>query len=101
MVQWLVDKFSSTRDDKNLAFQWSCQNNHLKIAQWLVKKFDLDREDAKSNNNYAFYLAYYNGHLEVVQWLVNKFNLTRDDIVPLWICALRVIHKNKTTQWLN
>lgn len=68
------------RTADNYALRFACFNGHLKVAQWLVKRFGLTAEDARTNDNYALRLACFNGHLGVVQWLEDRFGITKDEI---------------------
>lgn len=61
------------RSNNNQAIHYCCEYGHLKLAQWLVKTFNLNENDIKSMDDWALTYSCKNGHLEVVKWLVKKF----------------------------
>ena len=63
---------STSNFDLDMAFQLSCGNGHLHIAQWLLSlQNSHGKIDIHDNNDCAFQLSCKYGHLPVAQWLLS------------------------------
>ena len=81
------------------AFLCVCEEGHLEVAQWLLKK--QPNIDVSSENNFAFRWSCLNGHLETAKWLL-EIKPEIFDVVDIassfkWVCFYGHI---KVAQWL-
>lgn len=91
MVKWYAKTFNITQEkfyknDQLGPFFNACFGGKKLTAQWLVKKFKIDRSKAystASSNRRPYLLSICESEedrFEFIMWYVNKFNLTRKDI---------------------
>ena len=95
--------------NNDYAFQLSCENGHIEVAQWLIllgESNDYTKIDIHADNEYAFRWSCQYGHLELAQWLIKlgesngytKINIHADNEYAFrWSCRNGHL---EVAQWL-
>ena len=66
-----------SRGKSPTAFNMACENNHLSIAKWIVRKFPVSTLNMVGPN---FYIACINGRFELARWLHTLTGIANADI---------------------
>lgn len=72
---WMVDHFRRVKWDLDTALWEACRNGHLLVAQWLTKRFKLNRKEDTSQIDVSFQSACSNGQLVICKWISKEFLL--------------------------
>lgn len=76
----------------------TCLWGNLKLAKWLVEKFNLD---VKYDNGLALRSACEYGHFDIVKWLINEFYPSYEDIIGTALCNACERGHLEICKWLN
>jgi Ankyrin repeat len=82
VLQANVDSLVSSSDkvDAQGALYLFCRQGDIAAVTWLVDRFALTADDARSRNNSALRCACQGGHQTTAAWLADRFNLTTRDV---------------------
>ena len=70
-------------------FRWTCYNNHLEIAKWLIEISETKKLgiiNIHACDEYAFRWACFKGHLEVAKWLIEISETKKLGIINIHAC---------------
>lgn len=90
-------KYYFNADKQQEAFNTSCFNGHLAIAQWLLK---LQGINIHADDDEAFRESCFNGHLTIAKWLYELGGIdihAEDDEAFRWSC---IYDHLDVAQWL-
>ena len=80
-IKW----WSTLYDFKNMDFKPTLKklsiNNYVRIADWLIEKYQIDRTIIVSNCNLTFRSACKFGSFEFLEFLYNKFTITKNEVL--------------------
>jgi hypothetical protein len=110
VIKWTITEFKINRGDFDAyshikkAFFAACSHNHLEVAKYMARIFEITRKDCIDDDDDYCYTTFCTicerGYLEVVEWSVLKFKMTKKECMGGYLYAKK-FERVAVVKWLE